>query len=194
MKLSELNIGTEYAVVPSWNYHSTSRKSRDPLQIREDDVVKATLISKDKYNYEPSHPKTDSANFTLADSGERSVGVLFKGVDNSGQDVYWTSRLADIIAEWSQLEPRWNSEKQAQAEQERIERERYEKEQRHVEQVKQEVERCRVSVAETVRELIGNSADVSVETNGWRSEMKGVVTLGLKEFQQLVELAVAGRE
>ena len=91
MKLSELNIGTHYAVVPSWTY--SSRSARDVNSVRQNDVVKAELISKDKYNYEPSNRKDNPANFTKAPAGERSVDVLVKGTDNNGVDVYWTSQI-----------------------------------------------------------------------------------------------------
>ena len=96
MKLSELQVGNVYAVVPSWTYNS--RSARDINNVRENDVMKAELISKDKYDYEPSYRKSSPTEFTKAKDGERSVGVLVKATDNNGQDVYWTTRLADIIA------------------------------------------------------------------------------------------------
>ena len=42
MKLSELTVGTEYAVVPSWTY--SNRSARDVDTVRENDVVRATLL------------------------------------------------------------------------------------------------------------------------------------------------------
>ena len=50
MKLSELNVGTEYAVVPHWTY--SNRDSRNPDSVQENDVVKAILLSKEKYVYD----------------------------------------------------------------------------------------------------------------------------------------------
>ena len=42
MKLSELAIGTEYAVIPSWTYTNKSARSVDTC--KENDVVKAALF------------------------------------------------------------------------------------------------------------------------------------------------------
>ena len=55
MKLSELEVGKKYAVVPSWTYNNKSARQVD--RVRKDDVLEAELISKDKYEYEPSYRK-----------------------------------------------------------------------------------------------------------------------------------------
>ena len=191
MKLSELAVGKEYAVVPSWTYNNKS--ARDVDTVRENDVVKATLLELTKYEYEPSNRK-QAPTFTKADSSNRSVGVLVKATDNSGTEYYWTSRLADIVAEWSALEPKWNAKKAEQDRQEREEQERREKEQRHQEQVRQEVERSRNSIADSARELLGGGNNVQVTTEGYGSELRGVVTFSIKEFERLIELAYAGKE
>ena len=49
MKYSELSAGHEYAVIPSWQY--SSRDKKDPNQVRQEDVIKATLVSLTKYEY-----------------------------------------------------------------------------------------------------------------------------------------------
>ena len=192
MKLSELNIGTHYAVVPSWTY--SSRSARDVNSVRQNDVVKAELISKDKYNYEPSNRKDNPANFTKAPAGERSVGVLVKGTDNNGVDVYWTSRLADIIAVYSDLEPKWNAQKSAE---EQLEAEANRKRaivSDHKAKVNAEIERSRNSVITTAKELLGDNSKVEVSTNGYDLDYRAVVNVSLEEFQQLVEMAYQGKE
>ena len=125
MKLSELQVGTEYAVIPSWTYNSKS--ARDVNSVRENDVVKATLMSKDKYEYEASHRKNSINDFTEAQAGNRSVGVIVKAVDSNNNEVFWTTRLADIIAVYSDLEPRWQKQQADQDERERQEREHRER-------------------------------------------------------------------
>jgi hypothetical protein len=62
MKLSELTVGTEYAVVPSWTYNN--RSARDVDTVRENDVVRATLLELTKYEYEPSNRKDNAGSFT----------------------------------------------------------------------------------------------------------------------------------
>lgn len=191
MKLSELTIGNEYAVVPSWTY--SSRNARDVDTVRETDVVKATLVELTKYEYEPSQRK-QTPSFTKAEAGNRSVGVLVKATDNSGTDFYWTSRLADIIAEWSVLEPKWKAKQTEQEQKEREENERRERERAHIEKVRQEVERSRKSVVDSAKELLGEANNVEVTTSGYGADSYGVVTFSLKEFEKLIELAYAGKE
>ena len=192
MKLSELQVGNVYAVVPSWTYNS--RSARDINNVRENDVMKAELVSKDKYDYEPSYRKSSPTEFTKAKDGERSVGVLVKATDNNGQDVYWTTRLADIIAVYSDLEPKWQAEKLAEAEKERELNEKREKLEKYREQVRAEVERSRNSVVVTTKELLGDNAEVNVETQGYEFNMKGMVSISLTEFEKLIEMAYAGKD
>ena len=192
MKLSELTIGTEYAVVPSWTYNN--RGARDVDKVRENDVVRATLLSLDKYEYEPSNRKDNSADFTKAQSGNRSVGVLVKATDTNGKDVYWTSRLADIVAPYGVLEPKWLQEKQEQNEREREENEKRNKVQTHRNKVQAEVERSTNSIIQTSKELLGVGTYVSVDTEGWDLDYKGVVKLSIAEFEALIEMAYAGKD
>jgi hypothetical protein len=192
MKLSELKVGTEYAIVPSWTYNSRSARSVD--SVRENDVVKGTLLELTKYEYEPSSRKSDKANFVKAQAGNRSVGVLVEAVDNQGKTIYWTSRLADIVAPYAELEPKWS---QANKEQEAKERE-YKEQQARIEALKEkvyaEVNRSKVSVERTSKELLGQNTSVEVGTTGYNENLKGVVTISLAEFEQLIELAYAGKE
>ena len=192
MKLSELTIGTEYAVVPSWTYNN--RGARDVDKVRENDVVRATLLSLDKYEYEPSNRKDNSADFTKAQSGNRSVGVLVKATDTNGKDVYWTSRLADIVAPYGVLEPKWLQEKQEQNEREREENEKRNKVQTHRDKVKAEIERSTGSIIQTSKELLGVGTYVSVDTEGYDMDYKGVVKLSIAEFEALIEMAYAGKD
>lgn len=192
MKLSELTIGTEYAVVPSWTY--SNRSARDVDTVRENDVVKATLLSLDKYEYEPSNRKSDTGSFVKAQAGNRSVGVLVKAIDNNGNDVYWTTRLADIIAPYAVLEPKWVALNSAQEAKEREMKEQQNKVQTHKIKVQAEIERSTGSIIQTSKELLGAGTYVSVETEGWDLDFKGVVKLSLQEFEALIEMAYAGKD
>lgn len=191
MKLSELTVGKEYAIVPSWTY--SSRGSREIDNVRENDVVKATLVELTKYEYEPSQRKHEP-NFTKAQQGNRSVGVLVKATDNGGTDFYWTSRLADIVAEWSVLEPKWKAKQSEQEKREQEEKERRLLERAHIERIAQEIERSRQSIIDSAKELLGSNNNVEVTQNGYGIEAYGVVTFSIKEFEQLIELAYAGKD
>jgi hypothetical protein len=192
MKLSELTVGTEYAVVPSWTY--SNRNARDVDTVRENDVVRATLLELTKYEYEPSNRKSDVGSFVKAQQGNRSVGVLVKATDSNGKDVYWTTRLADIIAPYAVLEPKWSQANQAEKERERIQREQQEKVYAHKKKVSAEVERSTGSIIQTSKELLGAGTYVSVDTEGYDLDYKGVVKLSIQEFEALIELAYAGKD
>ena len=192
MKLSELTIGTEYAVVPSWTYNN--RSARDVDTVRENDVVRATLLELTKYEYEPSNRKLSATDFTKAQAGNRSVGVLVSAVDSNGKTIYWTTRLADIIAPYAVLEPKWSQANQAEKERERLAREQQEKVYAHKKKVSAEVERSTGSIIQTSKELLGAGTYVSVETEGYELDYKGVVKLSIQEFEALIELAYAGKD
>ena len=192
MKLSELVIGTDYAVVPSWTYNNKS--ARDVSTVRENDVVKGTLVSLEKYEYQASQRTNNPADFTKAQAGNRSVGVLIKAFDsNSQKDIYWTSRLADIIAVYADLEPKWASAKAQQEEQERQQQEKWNKVEIHKQSVNAEIERSRNSITQTSRELLGDKTFVEVSTEGYDLDYKGVVKLSIDEFEQLIEMAYQGK-
>ena len=192
MKLSEIKLNGEYAIVPSWTYNN--KGSRDVAIVRENDVVKATVISLDKYEYEPSNRKQSSADFTKAQAGNRSVGILVKATDNNNTDFYWTSRLADVVEEWSVLEPKWKAKQSVEEEEQRKRVEQANKEHEIRKQVEEEVERSRNSVITTAKELLGVGTSVEVNTNGYGLDYKATVSVSLKEFEQLIEMAYAGKD
>ena len=130
MKFNELQVGVEYAVIPSWQY--SSRDKKDPQQVRRRDVEKAELVNLTKYEYKVYRSdKADDSEFVKAPQGSRSVGYLVLGSDGL-RDVYWLARPQDIVERWSVLEPIWQEkerqeqelQKQAQLERERQEAQR----------------------------------------------------------------------
>lgn len=191
MKLSELNVGTEYAVVPHWTY--SSKGARDVATVRENDVVKATLVSTDKYEYETGHRKSSAGDFTKAQAGNRSVGVIVKATDNNNSEIYWTTRLADIVAPYSQLEPKWAQAKTEQEKREAEERKRLQKAREVEEQVSNQIKNSKNSVIASCKELLGANCEASVDTHGYREDKKAVVTITLAEFERLIELAYEGK-
>jgi hypothetical protein len=192
MKLSELTVGTEYAVVPSWTY--SNRSARDVDTVRENDVVRATLLELTKYEYEPSNRKSSATDFTKAQQGNRSVGVLVKATDSNGKDVYWTTRLADIIAPYAVLEPKWSQINTLEQERERKAKELQDKVYAHKKKVSAEIERSTGSIIQTSKELLGAGTYVSVDTEGYDLDYKGVVKLSITEFEALIEMAYAGKD
>ena len=192
MKLSELTVGTEYAIVPSWTYNNRSAREID--KVRENDVVRATLLELTKYEYEPSNRKYVSTDFTKAQAGNRSVGVLVGAIDSNGKEIFWTSRLADIVAPYAILEPKWNAINSEQEKREREAKLAQEKVYSHKKKVQAEVERSTNSIIQTSKELLGVGTYVSVDTEGYDLDFKGVVKLSIAEFEALIELAYAGKD
>ena len=190
MKLSEIQINKDYAIVPSWTYNN--RSARDVDTVRENDVVKAVAISLDKYEYEPSQRK-QTPDFTKAQAGNRSVGILVKALDNNGNEFYWTSRLADVVAEWSALEPKWNEKRSKEDENRRIAEEKNRKERELRKTVDEEVERSRNSVETSAKELLGSNTEVQVTTTGYGLDYSATVAISLAEFERLMELAYEGK-
>ena len=50
MKSSDLKLGVEYAVIPCWQYSSADKK--DASRVQRGSVMKAVLVSLDKYEYQ----------------------------------------------------------------------------------------------------------------------------------------------
>ena len=191
MKLSEIKLNGEYAIVPSWTYNS--KESRDPNKVRENDVVKASVLSLDKYEYEPSNKKADASSFRLAQQGNRSVGILVKATDNNGQEFFWTSRLADVVAEWSVLEPTWKAKQSKEDEEQRKREEQQQREKAIRVKAEQEVERSRNSVMSSAKDLLGAGTTVEVTTRGYGEDYKATVEISLAEFERLLELSYEGK-
>ena len=191
MKLSEIKLNIEYAVVPSWTYNN--RGARDVDKVREGDVVKATVISLDKYEYEPSNRKHHVNDFTKAQAGNRSIGILVKALDTNGKEFFWTTRLADVVAEWAVLEPTWNSQK-SKEEEERLARDEAQRKERELRvRVEEEIERSRKSVVESAKELLGANTTVEVSTRGYGEDYRATVEISLAEFERLMELSYEGK-
>jgi hypothetical protein len=60
--------------------------------------------------------------------------------------------------------------------------------------VQAEVARSTGSIIQTSKELLGAGTFVTVDTEGWDLDYKGVVKLSLAEFEALIEMAYAGKD
>jgi hypothetical protein len=203
VKFTDLKVGTEYAVIPAWDYSSAEKK--DPNKVERRNVAKAELISLDKFEYIVfrSDSPTDP-NFKPAPKGSRSVGYLVKSMDwanqNNGQAVYFLSRPQDIVAPHADLETRWVRE---EAEQERKEQEmrqrRIEEEQRERE-VKAREERLLNSCMEALQSIIGSERIKAVKADlSSRRTDNGYVphasfTFDARTLQYLIEKVLEAKD
>jgi len=90
MKLSELEVGVEYAIYNSFTY--TKRNSIDINNVQKHNVWKAKLVSTDKYYWKDSRPSKEEADFSPAPKKEvKGVGLLFTITDDNGETFYYVT-------------------------------------------------------------------------------------------------------
>ena len=203
MKSAELKIGTNYAVIPAWDYSSSDKKNPDRVQ--RNHVAKATLVSTAKYEYKVYRSdKQDDQQFQPANKGSRNVGYLVCSDDylNNGQaptTIFWLARPQDIVAEYATLEPKWAERER----QELLERQKQEAEQKERERKEREAreyhERVANSLIASLKSIVGDRANnISVDQRSRRvgDNYVGVseITLDFKTMSILIEKVLEARD
>ena len=165
MKSADLKIGTNYAVIPAWDYSSSDKKNPD--RVSRNHVAKATLVSSSKYEYKVYRSdKQDDQAFAPANKGSRNVGYLvcsddYKTNGQAQSTIYWLARPQDIVAEYATLEPKWVERER----QELLERQKHEAEQKERERKEKEAreyhERVSASLITSLKTIIGDRANHS---------------------------------
>jgi hypothetical protein len=148
---------------------------------------------------------------------ERSYGFLIKTLNNSGEEVYTVIKPTNIIAtkadyrkHWDAVEEAQRIEHEAQLERTRIAQEkavaRREIQEARLIPLQAEAERTKESLNESIKIVLGNKAwmdsQVTVRADGtWNnldtpeeeyvSYLTGSVSLSVKDFQRLLEKALA---
>jgi len=203
MKSAELKIGTNYGVIPAWDYSSSDKKNPD--RVNRNHVAKATLVSLDKHEYKVYRSdKKDDQNFAPANKGSRNVGYLVCSDDyiQSGQastTIFWLARPQDIVAEYATLEPKWAQREQ----QELLERQKQEAEQKERERKQREAreyhERVSASLIASLKTIIGDRVNhITVDQRNRRvgdnyievSEM----SIDLKTMSILIEKVLEAKD
>lgn len=163
MKSAELKLGTNYAVIPAWDYSSSDKKNPDRVQ--RNHVAKATLVSTAKYEYKVYRSdKQDDQAFAPANKGSRNVGYLVCSDDyiTSGQStttIFWLARPQDIVAEYTTLEPKWvERERQELLAKQKHEAERAEQERKQKE-AREYHERVSASLLASLKTILGDRAN-----------------------------------
>ncbi len=203
MKSAELKLGTNYAVIPAWDYSSSDKKNPDRVQ--RNHVAKATLVSTAKYEYKVYRSdKQDDQQFQPANKGSRNVGYLVCSDDylNNGQaptTIFWLARPQDIVAEYATLEPKWAERER----QELLERQKQEAEQKERERKEREAreyhERVANSLIASLKSIVGDRANnISVDQRSRRvgDNYVGVseITLDFKTMSILIEKVLEARD
>ena len=203
MKSADLKLGTNYGVIPAWDYSSSDKKNPDRVQRKH--VAKATLVSTLKHEYKVYRSdKQDDQAFAPANKGSRNVGYLVCSDDylQSGQataTVFWLARPQDIVAEYATLEPKW-AEREAQ---ELLETQKREAEQKETYRKQQEAkeyhERVSASLLASLQTIIGDRVkNITVDQRNRRvgdnyievSEM----SIDLKTMSILIEKVLEAKD
>jgi len=203
MKSAELNIGTNYAVIPAWDYSSSDKKNPDRVQ--KNHVAKATLVSSSKYEYKVYRSdKQDDPAFAPANKGSRNVGYLvcsddYKANGQAQTTIFWLARPQDIVAEYKTLEPKWaERERQELLEQQKHEAERKEQE-RKLKEAREYHERVSASLLTSLQTIIGDRVkNITVDQRNRRVGDQYIETsemnIDFKTMSILVEKILEARD
>ena len=196
MKLSELEVGVEYALLNQFTY--TKRYVVDLNTLRDHSVWKATLVSKDKYYWKDTRPSKEEADFSPAPKKEvKGVGLLFTITDSNGENFYYVARLASVIARHDVVQSAWNAreaeEKRLRAEQEAQEAIVRAKKK----QVQEHAERAKLTMPNTIKSILGGKLfdDVNIEVPYYSDSLHSArVSIALRDMERLIELVYDKKE
>lgn len=200
MKFNELQLGVDYAVIPSWQY--SSRDKKDPMRVRRSDVIQSSLVNLVKYDYSVYRSQNvDDTNFVKAPQGSRSVGYLVSDKDPNNP-TYWLARPQDIVERWSVLEPRWAEQERLEneaREKQRLEQERREQERKTALEQRQRLEKATIDSLVSILGVRANSNNIRFDTrssrdnNGNYKEIN-IVQLDVDVAQILIEKVLEAKE
>ena len=200
MKFNELQLGVDYAVIPSWQY--SSRDKKDQMRVRRSDVIQSSLVNLVKYDYSVYRSQNvDDTNFVKAPQGSRSVGYLVSDNDPNNP-TYWLARPQDIVERWSVLEPRWAEQERLEneaREKQRLEQERREQERKTALEQRQRLEKATIDSLVSILGVRANSNNIRFDTrssrdnNGNYKEIN-IVQLDVDVAQILIEKVLEAKE
>jgi hypothetical protein len=195
MKLSELEVGVEYAINNSFTY--TKRNAIDVNNVQKHHVYKAKLVSKDKYYWRDTRPSKEQSEFAPAPKNEtKGVGLLFTINDDNGETFYYVTRLASVIARFEVVKSVWNAreaeEKRLRAEQEAQEAIIRAKKK----QVQEHAERAKLTMPNTIKSILGGKLfdEVNIEVPYYSDSTNARVSIALRDMERLIELVYDKKE
>lgn len=195
MKLSELEVGVEYAIYNSFTF--TKRNPADISNVQKHNIYKAKLVSTDKYYWKDTRPSKVEADFSPAPKKEtKGVGLLFVIQDDNGEPFYYVTRLASIVARFDSIQNVWNAreaeEKRLRAEQEAQEAVMRAKKK----QIQEHAERAKLTMPNTIKSLLGGKLfdDVNIEVPYYSDSAHARVSITLRDMERLIELVYDKKE
>jgi len=195
MKLSELEVGVEYAILNSFTY--TKRNAVDLNHVQKHNIYKAKLVSKNKYYWKDTRPSKEEADFSPAPNKEvKGVGLLFTITDDNGETFYYVTRVASIVARFDIVQGVWNAreaeEKRLRAEQEAQEAIIRAKKK----QVQEHAERAKLTMPNTIKSILGGKLfdEVNIEVPYYSDSTNARVSIALRDMERLIELVYDKKE
>jgi hypothetical protein len=207
----------ELAFIPQ-NRESRKRTEDTLDKVAPSRVAYGYRVNGLRYNLKSIHNRnvvSDPEEFRTTE--ERVYGFLIKTINNSGEEVYTVVKPANIVATKHDYRTHWDAVEEAEriAHEAQLERNRLAQEKatqrREVQEARTiplqaEAERTKESLNESIKIVLGNKAwmdsQVSVRADGtWKnldtpdeeyvSFLVGSVTLSVRDFQRLLEKALA---
>lgn len=193
MKSSEIISGVSYGIVPSWKY--SSRDGRDPMKTTRSNVVKASLVSMDRYKYDVYRAGSadDSSFEKMTDPKDRRFGYLV-----TDGNMFWVARPADIVDLWVTLERRWAVEEEEQRKRQEQVKADQDRERMLNDEADQYAERLRQHLMPLIRNITGRSENIifSRASYGERGKVNPFVMaqLDARLLERLVERLLEAQE
>jgi hypothetical protein len=192
---------TTWAIANSWM--SKEAKS-DPARLTSrSQCAEVRLVDTANFYYlrQIHNHDTGLAEWKVAPTAERTKGWLVERVSDGNR---WVIKSADILGIWAELDGAWTAQESsranAQAEEERRNTLRRGEDARVI----ANNERIEVSLASSLKALLGEATAVSVNLGvegkwndtftEYRAKTSGRVTVDVRDFQRLLEAVYEARE
>ena len=203
MKQQDIKLGVEYAVIPSWETSTADKKNLEYVSRR--DVVKATLVNLDKYEYKVFRSKNaEDSQFKPVPPNSRVVGFLVESDhwnDNHGEPTEkWISRPQDIVAPYADLEARWSEKERLEREEAERKRKEQEEQERKQREAYEYVNRVSTNLIESLRAVIGAKVEnIKTDISNRRSisgdyNYVATMQLDMKTMELLVEKVLEAKD
>jgi hypothetical protein len=192
MKLSEIEVGKEYAVTHHFTSTVGNKDLLDITKVTRHDVDKATVESKDKYNYVKEGSLTVlKEELTVAPkSAKVNIGILVS-FTRQGEKHYTVVRISNVLHEWNHLEPLWLAKEEEERKLRAIAEQQELELRKKRDNARLHAERAQVNLPNTLKKLLGGHlyGNVTINYSSYSTDPNAEVTLTLKDMERLIERA-----
>ena len=192
MKLSEIEVGKEYAVTHHFTSTTGNRDLLDITKVTRHDVDKVTVESKDKYNYVKEGSLTViKEELTIAPkSAKVNIGMLVS-FTRQGEKHYTVVRISNVLHEWNHLEPLWLAQEEEERKRRAIAEQQEVELRKKRDNARLHAERASINLPNTLKKLLGGHlyGNVKVDYSTYSNDPSAEVTLSLKDMERLIERA-----